>query len=709
MTSVLKRDFRAYFTSPIGYIYIGAYILVLNLVFYLENALSQSASVAGVFSFMLMVMMFTTPLLTMRVFSEEYKQRTDQLLLTTPVRTFDIVMGKFLSALLVFAVLLGLTLTWPLIISFLGDPNAAEIFGNYAGILCIGAAYIAMGIFISSLTENQVVAAIGSLGLFLGLYLLEIIAAYFFSSGALPLWIMSSIRFISIIGRFNTVSVGILALGDIVFFLSVCAVFLFLTARRWDRQRGFSILITAIFIAGIVLVNVLANQLTTRFYLKLDLTEQGIYTLSDETLNVLRGLDEDVTVTVLAEESVWRVDRRSQLVETLERYSAHSGGRLSVKYIDPLLNPRIGEQYPALEGLTEGDIIIESSRRYTSIAWRDLYEWAVDYNTYSTYASQLKAEQPLTSALLFALSDKTALAVFLEGHGEDSTEALQALFERANYNCQTLNLSHEELPPDTTVVVSNAPKSDFTEIELERFESYLNDGGNAIIMYSITTPDLPRLDLYLEEWGISAEPHMVMDSQYNYNALFAIAAVAGRPESLPSTQNIDIQSRYVFLSGARVITALWPTGERYQRKSVPIVASMPGTSYSKDFSDPESIETMERTSEDAIGPFILAMITTDTNTASRTPSNLVVTSASFVSDMALDPSAPFLNSQLIGAIASDFNPSGSSVIIPGKALAGTVLTILAGQARMILILLVIVMPLLIIAAGVVTWRKRRSL
>jgi len=237
MIAVFKRDFIGYFTSAIGYIYIGSYILVLNLMFYLENMLGSNSSLAGLFSFMLLIMMFITPILTMRVFSEEFKLKTDQALYTLPVKLSSVVIGKFLSSIAVFGCLLILTLLWPLTVSFLGENNIAEVFGNYTGILCIGAAYISIGIFISSVTENQVIAAVGSLGVFIALYLIEYFALIFYSGGVLPIWVMRSLLFISIYGRYTEITQGLLSLDSIVFFLSVCAVFLFLTTRRLEKRK----------------------------------------------------------------------------------------------------------------------------------------------------------------------------------------------------------------------------------------------------------------------------------------------------------------------------------------------------------------------------------------------------------------------------------------------------------------------------------------
>jgi len=238
MKAIFKRDFMAYFTSAIGYIYIGAYILILNLMFYLNNALGSSASLSGLFSFMLTIMMFVTPILTMRVFSEDYKQKTDQLLYTTPVKLSSIVLGKFFSSLAVFGCLLVLTLLWPYAISIFGENNTAEVLGNYIGIFCIGAAYISMGIFISSLTENQVVAAVGSLCLFIALFILEVVALMFYTGGVLPVFIMRIFLFISIYGRYTEITNGLLSLDNIVFFLSVCAFFLFMTGRILEKRRS---------------------------------------------------------------------------------------------------------------------------------------------------------------------------------------------------------------------------------------------------------------------------------------------------------------------------------------------------------------------------------------------------------------------------------------------------------------------------------------
>ncbi len=232
MKAVFKRDFRAYFTAPLGYVYIAMFLLAANLYFYLVNLSFAFSDLSGLFGFLLLALMFTTPLLTMRLFSEDLRQKTDQLLLTAPVRLRDIVLGKFFAALGVFVLALILTLIFPFLVSIYGTPNGASIVGNYTALFFAAAAYISIGLFVSALTESQLVAAVGSLGIFLALYVTDMLSA-----GVSAAWLRRILGFVSLFGRFDSFRAGLFSLSDIVFYLSVCALFLFLSVRALERKR----------------------------------------------------------------------------------------------------------------------------------------------------------------------------------------------------------------------------------------------------------------------------------------------------------------------------------------------------------------------------------------------------------------------------------------------------------------------------------------
>lgn len=232
MSAIFKRDLRAYFKSPLGYVYLAAFLLVLNIYFYLMNVYTGSCSLEGIFNFIVTMCVFLIPILTMRTFSEDYKQKTDQLLFTAPVRLTGIVMGKFLAALVVFLIGVGITLVYVLVVATYGELEAATVLGNYVAICATAMAFISIGVFISSLTQNQLVACIATIAVFLGLYLLD----YSYSMMNAT-WAKNLIYYFSMFRRYQDFAQGIFSFADLIFYLSVAGVFVFLTVRMLERKR----------------------------------------------------------------------------------------------------------------------------------------------------------------------------------------------------------------------------------------------------------------------------------------------------------------------------------------------------------------------------------------------------------------------------------------------------------------------------------------
>ena len=185
MNAIRKRDLQGFFRSPLGYVYIGAYLAVMNLYFFATCVLSSSSDVSSVFSNMLIVFLFLMPILTMRLFSEDYKQGTDRLLLTAPIHVWSIVGGKFLATLGVLLRALLCTVPWLLIILLFGTPSWPTILGCYIAVICAASIFAAMGMFLSSLTESQLIAAVLSFALFLGLYVADMLSYSMSSDGIL--------------------------------------------------------------------------------------------------------------------------------------------------------------------------------------------------------------------------------------------------------------------------------------------------------------------------------------------------------------------------------------------------------------------------------------------------------------------------------------------------------------------------------------------
>ena len=232
MSAIFKRDLRAYFKSPLGYVYLAAFLLVLNVYFYIMNVYVGSCSLDNIFSFITTMCVFLIPVLTMRTFAEDYKQKTDQLLFTAPVRLTGIVMGKFLAALVVFAIGILITLVYMVIISAWGSLEFATVIGNYIAILATAMAFISIGVFISSLTQNQLVACIATIAVFLGLYLMDY--SYSLMNAT---WAKNLIYYFSMFRRYDDFAQGIFSFADLIFYLSVAGTFVFLTVRMLERKR----------------------------------------------------------------------------------------------------------------------------------------------------------------------------------------------------------------------------------------------------------------------------------------------------------------------------------------------------------------------------------------------------------------------------------------------------------------------------------------
>lgn len=233
MNAIRKRDLQGFFRSPLGYVYTGAFLAVMNLYFFATCVLSSSSDVSSVFSNMLIVFLFLMPILTMRLFSEDYKQGTDRLLLTAPISVWAIVGGKFLAAIgVLLRALLG-TVPWLLIILLFGTPSWSAILGCYIAVLCAAAIFAAMGMFLSSLTESQLIAAVLSFALFLGLYVIDMLSYSMGTDGLLG----SILNWFSIFTRYDTFMSGQFSLGNLIYFLSLTGLFLYLTARVLERRR----------------------------------------------------------------------------------------------------------------------------------------------------------------------------------------------------------------------------------------------------------------------------------------------------------------------------------------------------------------------------------------------------------------------------------------------------------------------------------------
>lgn len=233
MGAIFKKEFRSFFTSPVGYIVLAVMTFFSGLFFVSYNIGSQSSDLSGVFSSLFMVAILVLPLVTMRLFSEEKRQKTDQALLTSPVNLTGIVLGKFFAAFVMFMLSIAILLIYAIIIAFQVTPDWTVILGNFIGLLLVGGLIVAIGLLISSLTESQLIAAVVTIGISFILLIMDNIATQFSSFKLLT----TIVTFLSVSQRYDSFTSGIIAYDNVIYFLSMQALVLFLTVRVLDRKR----------------------------------------------------------------------------------------------------------------------------------------------------------------------------------------------------------------------------------------------------------------------------------------------------------------------------------------------------------------------------------------------------------------------------------------------------------------------------------------
>lgn len=233
MKAIFKKEFAAYFRSPIGYVFCAAYLIFSSIYFQSIMSYGVSSYFTDIYAGMRYFVLLLIPILTMRLFSEERRHKTDQVLITSPVSISAIVFGKFFAAFIIYAGCVMITLVYACVMAIFITPPWLLIIGNIIGTLFYGATFISLGMFISSMTESQAVAAMLTFTINIILMLVDVIVPLFTNNK----YIISAVSWISFAERYDPFTIGVLDFTSLIYFLSVFGLFVFLTIRVIERRR----------------------------------------------------------------------------------------------------------------------------------------------------------------------------------------------------------------------------------------------------------------------------------------------------------------------------------------------------------------------------------------------------------------------------------------------------------------------------------------
>ncbi|MFH1412787.1 MAG: ABC transporter permease subunit [bacterium] len=229
---LFKKELMSYFNSPIAYVFIGVFLIVGNWLFFSPFYLQDQATLRGYFGLLPWIFMFLAPAITMRLWPEEKQTGTIEFLLTLPITNWQAVLAKFLSALMFLAIALALTLSLPISVNYLGNIDLGPVIGSYIGAILLGSAYLSLGLFISSLTKNQIIAFILALAACFAVFII----GSDFVVVTMPNFIGSIFKFIGLGEHFYNIARGVIDSKDVIYYLSFSWFFLWLNVKVLQQR-----------------------------------------------------------------------------------------------------------------------------------------------------------------------------------------------------------------------------------------------------------------------------------------------------------------------------------------------------------------------------------------------------------------------------------------------------------------------------------------
>lgn len=701
MLAIWKREWKSYFQTVTGWLFVDATLAVFALYFYVYNMAYGYSNVSYALSAITIIFLITVPILTMKSFADERRNKTDQLLLTSPISVGKIVWAKYLAMASIFILCVAVVCLMPLFMRFFAEVPFAENYVSILGFCLFGLACIAIGTFISSLTENVVIAAVLSfVVLFLG-FMMSSITGLISPDGNILTMIMNCFDLLSPMDLLMT---GVLDANGIVYYLSLIALFLFLTIesiqkRSWNfssKKFGLGVFnggMIAMGLALTVVVNLVVNALPSNIT-NVDLTKQGFYSITEETKDYLKQLDEDVMIYVLAAKS----DANPVLTKTIELFEENTD-YLHVEYKNPDKYPNFYLNYSE-NPVSENSLIVESEKRFKVVDFDDIYQYALNYNTYSYELAAYDGEGQIDSAIAYVTTDDMPVYYEITGHGETEISGVfRSSMEKGNISLEKLNLMDcDKIANDAQAVIINGPVSDFSKDDMKKVLDYMDAGGNLFITTTYTEEDMNNFKQILSEYSVTLVEGMVVENDANafYQQPYYV---------LPTVEETNWT---YFLNG--YIFAPFPQGLTYVETDDVVITPILSTSEdSVSKTDVKNVTTYEWQEGDVKGPFTLGLYA-QKNVGEDTSCAFIISDAAIFEDDANEIVSGANNklfTNLIAGLDSSDSAYTNTMSVSAKYLENELILFPSMAVFLTAIIGIVIIPILILAVGIVIWARRR--
>ena len=703
MKAIFKREFLSYIHSVVGLLFMAVTVFFFGLYAAVYNLASGYPYVSYTLSAILFLFLLSIPVLSMRILADERKQKTDQLILTAPVSVGRIVLGKYLAMAAIFLIPVAGICIFPIFLQKFGTVPMAESYAAILAFALYGLTCMAVGILVSSFTESQVIAAVLSFAILFITYMMQGIESLISQTGNVVTKFLSIFDFQT---RFSNMTNGILDITSIVYFVSVIALLLFLTTQSIQKRRysvsvhnismgAYSSITVVIGIALAVIVNLIAGQIPTK-YTNIDITTNQLYTITDQTKELLASLNDDVTVYVLSSED----GADSTISQTLKSYEEASS-HIKVEYIDPLVNPQFASSY-STSNLSQNSLIVETAKRYKVISYNEMYETEIDYSTYSQNVTGYDGEGQLTSAISYCTSDDMPKIYIISGHNEYTLDSgFTTALEKENIDYETISLmEYDAVPDDAECIIIHAPEKDFSEDDANKVIDYLNNGGKAFITTEYVEEQMPNFEKILSEFGLTIEKGYAVDTNagnYYQTPIYLLPNV----EYSDETTGLTGSHTYVMAPYAEAIAV-----PDVDVDSITYTKLLTTSEQSLVKTDVKNATSFDKEEGDIEGPLCIG-VKAEKTLDSGSAVLYVFSSAQFFTDD-VDNAVSGNNKTLFTNIMSMIASHDVSVSVPVKSYDYDKLTASTKDVVLFETIVVILIPLALIITGFVIWFKRRK-
>ena len=467
--------------------------------------------------------------------------------------------------------------------------------------------------------------------------------------------------------------------------------------KKAFKKGSYSATLSVVVIAIVVVLNLIASQIPSK-YTEFDISTGKLYTIGDETKEILKNLDEEITIYYVVQTG----NEDNNVEKLLEQYEAASA-KIKVEKKDPVANTNFAQQYTE-ESLSENSLIVVGSKRSKVVSYSNFYETEFDYSTYQSKTTGYDGEGQLTSAIAYVLSDELPVVYYVEGHNEISMpDALTDRIEKANLEMQALNLlTAEEIPEDAAGILLNSPESDYSKEEAQKVLDYLKKGRKAVILTDYIGKELENYNSILAEYGIEVTNGIVIETDKNMYVQQPYYLVPSISYS-EITSDMTGGSANTLLMGCQGFTVAEDVRDTLD---ITTVLSPSEDAFVK--SDPQNMKSYDKEDGDVDGPFAIAA--TISETVDEGTTQIVCFASSTLVDESVNSMVSDGNYTLyMNSLNWMIDTEDTNVVsIASKSVQAEYLTVTAGSALMVALLICILLPLLCLIAGGVICHGRKK-